>query len=266
MLQKQLRRYRFDLEYCGDRFFGWQRQPGLPTVQEALECAASELCGTSVQFVCAGRTDTGVHALGQVVHADIPTVFQEPLKALFFGLNQKLIKKGVVVKSVEEVDPTFHARFSARRRTYMYRVLDRGYPTVVDKSRVWFVRAPLDVGAVREGAAMLVGEHDFKSFQSHGCSAKTSVRHMYEVRVNRHDESGELRLTFVANAFLYHQVRNMVGALVHVGGGRLSVEHFRELFVSLEPRKRVRMAPAVGLYLLSVCYEEKVNVEGGIAQ
>lgn len=254
MLQIQLKRYKFVIEYCGENFFGWQRQPGLPTVQSVVEDAAQDLCGTPVTFVCAGRTDTGVHAVGQVAHADIPLIFKDPLKALFFGLNQRLARRGVVIVDVEEVEEHFHARFSARKRTYMYRVLDRHCPTALHAQRVWCVRTLLDDDSMACAAACLKGTHDFKSFQSQGCSAQTTIRTMYDVRVERCVFSHEVRLFFGATAFLYHQVRNMVGALVFVGGGRMSVEGFRTLFHSLDPRKRVRMAPAHGLYLISVDY------------
>ena len=254
MLQIQLKRYKFIIEYCGENFFGWQRQPGRPTVQSAVEDAMQELCGKPVTFVCAGRTDTGVHAVGQVAHADIPMVFADPLKALFFGLNQRLVRRGVVIVDVEDVDESFHARFSARKRTYMYRVLDRHCPSALYAKRVWNVRALLDEDSMACAAACLLGTHDFRSFQSQGCSARTTERTMFDVRVERCISSHEVRLFFTATGFLYHQVRNMVGALVFVGGGRMSVEGFFTLFRSLDPRKRVRMAPAHGLYLLSVGY------------
>ena len=254
MLQIRLKRYKFIIEYCGDHFSGWQRQPGLSTVQSAVEDATRALCGFPVTFVCAGRTDSGVHAMGQVAHADIPLVFADPLKALFFGLNQRLAHRGVVIVDVEEVDEGFHARFSARKRTYMYRILDRHCPSALYARRVWYVRALLDEDSMACAAKHLKGQHDFKSFQSQGCSARTTVRTMHDVRVERCMRSHEIHLFFTATAFLYHQVRNMVGALVFVGGGRMSVDGFVALFRSLDPRKRVRMAPAHGLYLMSVGY------------
>jgi len=253
---KPLKRYKFVIEYNGRRFSGWQRQPNARTVQGTLECVAEKVCKRPVTFVGSGRTDAGVHAWGQVAHADIPDIFQDAHKALFFGMNQQLRNHHIAIVRVEEVEPNFHARFWARCRTYVYRIVMRQYPAAIEADRVWVYPHMLDVDKMVKCANLLIGTKDFKAFQSGGCVSPTSVRHMYDVALTQQVcDPSELHLIFKANAFLYHQVRNMVGALVAVGSGRMSVERFEYFVSSADMKIKPQMAPSAGLYLHSVLYK-----------
>jgi tRNA pseudouridine38-40 synthase len=240
------------IEYDGSGFSGWQTQPGGGTVQDALEAALAAIAGAPVHVVCAGRTDRGVHAREQVVHFDVTA--ERPGSAWVRGVNA-LLPPSLAVLWSQPVDPGFHARYSARARTYRYVLLNRPVrPAIASRYAGWF-HAPLDLEATREAAALLVGEHDFSAFRSAECQAKSPVRVLHELAVERCGE----RIDFIvrANAFLHHMVRNLVGSLVYVGKGRHPPGWAREV---LESRDRARAAPtfaAEGLYLERVEYEPK---------
>jgi tRNA pseudouridine38-40 synthase len=245
------------LEYDGSRFLGWQTQPGGGTVQDAVEKAISAIAAAPTPVVCAGRTDRGVHALGQVLHFDTDAV--RPEGAWVRGVNA-LLPESIAVRWAEPVDEDFHARFSAHARTYRYVLLNRAErPALAARHAGWFHGA-LDVGAMRKAAQALVGEHDFSAFRSSECQARTPVRVLHSIEI---DPRGE-RIDFVlrANAFLHHMVRNIVGSLVYVGKGRHSADWLRGV---LEARSRARAAPtfaAEGLYLESVEYPGYPEVNG----
>jgi tRNA pseudouridine38-40 synthase len=240
------------LEYDGSRFLGWQTQPGGGTVQDALEPALGAIAGAPVTVTCAGRTDRGVHAREQVVHFD--TGAERPATAWVRGVNA-LLPEAVAVLWSQEVDPTFHARYSAVSRTYRYALLNRPVrPALSARYAGWF-HLPLDVDAMREAAALLVGEHDFSAFRSAECQAKSPVRTLHSLDIACRDE----RIDFVlrANAFLQHMVRNIVGTLVYVGKGKHAARWVSEV---LESRDRARAAPtfaAEGLCLEGVEYDAK---------
>jgi len=238
------------IEYDGSRFLGWQTQPGGGAVQDALESALASIAGESVAVTCAGRTDRGVHARAQVVHFD--TEASRPLSAWVRGVNA-FLPDAVAVLWAQEVSDDFHARFSARMRTYRYVLLNRPVrPAIAARHAGWF-HLPLDLGRMNEAAALLVGEHDFTSFRSSECQAKSPIRTLASLTVER---SGE-RIDFVvrANAFLHHMVRNIVGTLVHVGKGKQPPAWAK---LVLDACDRSRAAPtfaAEGLYLEAVQYE-----------
>jgi len=240
------------LEYDGSRFLGWQTQPGGGAVQDALTAALSSIGGTPVAVTAAGRTDRGVHARGQVVHFDCATA--RPLSAWVRGVNA-FLPDGVAVLWARETASDFHARYSARSRTYRYVLLNRPVrPALAAHHAGWF-HLPLDVDAMRAAAALLVGEHDFSAFRSAECQARTPVRAVHRLDVTRRGE----RIDFVveANAFLHHMVRNLVGTLVYAGKGRLSPAQVGEILAS---RDRARAAPTFapqGLYLERVAYEAR---------
>lgn len=246
-----LKRYKLTLEYDGALFSGWQKQKGVLTVQSLFEHEACRFVKHMVSTVCAGRTDAGVHAFGQVVHMDVAPKYHA--RALFYGLNDRLRGKGVSVVNVEEVSQEFHARFSAKWRRYVYKILTGTAPSALRTHRAWFVRTNLCLDSINQGLKALQGEHDFKAFQSSGCSAKTTVRTMREAFCEKHAD--EIHVTFEANAFLYHQVRNMIGVLVAVGSGRKSPSYVEEMLLAKCPKMRVRCAPPSGLYFQRVVYE-----------
>ena len=241
------------IEYDGSRFLGWQTQPGGGGAQDALERALSAIAGAPVSVTAAGRTDRGVHARGQVAHFD--TDARRPESAWVRGVNA-LLPEDAAVLWARQVDGEFHARYSAVSRTYRYVLLSRAVrPALASRYTGWF-HAPLDVAAMREAAALLVGEHDFSAFRSAQCQAKTPVRSLHALEIERR---GDTRVDFVlrANAFLHHMVRNVVGTLVYVGKGKQAPHWVREV---LDSRERSRAAPtfaAAGLYLEAVEYEAK---------
>jgi len=239
------------IEYDGSRFLGWQTQPGGGTVQDALEAALSGIAAETLTVTCAGRTDRGVHALAQVVHFD--TGADRPASAWVRGVNA-LLPESMAVLWSRTVPEDFHARYSARARAYRYVLLNRPVrPALAARHAGWF-HAPLDVEAMREAAAMLSGEHDFSAFRSAECQAKSPVRTLHSLSIERKGE--RIDFVFAANAFLHHMVRNLVGTLVYVGKGKHPPRWAREV---LESRDRSLAAPTFapeGLYLESVEYEQ----------
>jgi len=248
------------IEYDGSRFLGWQRQPGGGTVQDALETALSGIADAPVGVTCAGRTDRGVHARAQVVHFD--TDAERPDSAWVRGVNAMLPEAMAVLWS-RRVSPDFHARYAARSRTYRYLLLNRPVRPALSARYAGWHHAPLAIEPMREAAAQLIGEHDFSAFRAAECQAKSPVRTLHAIGIER---SGE-RIEFVlrANAWLQHMVRNIVGTLVYVGKGKHSPQWARQL---LESRDRTRAAPTFGpegLYLEAVEYEARWNLPAAVA-
>jgi len=238
------------LEYDGAAFTGWQTQPDGRAVQDALERALASVAGAPVATVCAGRTDTGVHALDQVVHFD--TAAARPLNAWVRGVN-RFLPGSVAVRWAAEVPDVFHARFSAVRRTYDYWILNDPVRSPLAHGRTGWVFRPLDATAMHEAAARLVGRHDFTSFRSAECQAASPVRDLHELSVARRGRV--IRVRARANAFLHHMIRNIVGTLIYVGLGRRSPDWVTEV---LEARQRAQAAPTfspAGLYLVRVDYK-----------
>jgi len=240
------------IEYDGSRFLGWQRQPGGGTVQDALEAALSGVADCPVSVTCAGRTDRGVHALAQVVHFD--TAAERPDSAWVRGVNA-LLPEAVAVLWARRVPKDFHARYAARSRSYRYLLVNRPVRPALSARYAGWHHAPLEVGPMREAAAHLLGEHDFSAFRAAECQAKSPVRTLHAIGIERFGEQIEFRLR--ANAWLQHMVRNIVGSLVYVGAGKQPAAWTKAL---LDSRDRARAAPtfaAEGLYLEAVEYEEK---------
>jgi tRNA pseudouridine38-40 synthase len=238
------------LAYDGTGSPGWQTQATGDALQDLLEVSLGALAGHPVATVCAGRTDAGVHALSQVVHFD--TTASRPLNAWVRGVNARLPAR-IAVQWAREVPAEFHARFSARTRSYRYLLRCAAVQHPLWRDRAGWVFRPLDVEAMREAAAALVGTHDFSSFRSSQCQAKTPVRTMHRLEVASRGEF--IELTLIANAFLHHMVRNIVGTLVYVGTGRQSADWVAEL---LAARRRALGAPTFspsGLYLAGVDYD-----------
>jgi tRNA pseudouridine38-40 synthase len=221
-------------------------------VQDALEPALKEIAGASITTTCAGRTDRGVHARAQVVHFD--TAAARPESAWVRGVNTHL-PDSVAVLWAHEVGEEFHARYSARSRTYVYRLLNRAVRPALEARHIGWFHLPLDVDAMRKAAALLVGEHDFSAFRSSECQAKSPVRTIHELSLSKESET----LTFVirANAFLHHMVRNIVGTLVYVGKGKHPPAWVNELLASKERSKAAPTFGPEGLYLEKVEYESR---------
>lgn len=238
------------LEYDGSVFCGWQTQPSACAVQDAVERALSRIAGHQVSTVCAGRTDAGVHALAQVVHFD--THARRAPLAWVRGTNA-LLPPGAAVLWAREVGEGFHARYSAVERRYRYVLLNRAVRPAVSAHRVGWFHVPLAVDRMQDAARLLVGEHDFSAFRSSECQARSPVRTLRRLDIERRGDY--LLFEFSANAYLHHMVRNIVGALVYVGKGRYPPEWIAEV---LRGRDRTLAAPtfdAAGLYLTRVVYD-----------
>jgi tRNA pseudouridine38-40 synthase len=243
-------RWKFTIEYDGRPFAGWQRQDNGPSVQASLEQAILKLSGEAVTVAAAGRTDAGVHGLGQVAHADIDKALA-PDK-MRDALNAHLRPHPVSILEAEIVGHDFHARFNATARHYLYRIVNRRSPLTFDAGLVWQVQVALDADAMHEAAQRLVGLHDFTTFRAAECQAKSPVKTLDVLNVSRVGE--EIRIEASARSFLHHQVRSIVGTLKMVGAGKWTAD---DVGAALAARDRAAcgpVAPPDGLYLVRVDY------------
>jgi tRNA pseudouridine38-40 synthase len=245
-------RYRLTLEYDGGPYKGFQAQGDLPTVQGAVERAVLAFTGETLRLQAAGRTDTGVHATGQVVHVDLSKDW--PAQTVRNALNAHLVDEAVVVLEAEVAPEGWHARFSATERRYLYRILNRPTPPALDRGQVWHVRTPLDAGAMHAAAQVLVGHHDFTTFRDLACQAKSPVKTLDVVEVSRRSE--EVWLRFASRSFLHRQVRSMTGTLAEVGVGRWTAQDVKAALEARDRRACGPVAPASGLSLTGVSYAE----------
>ena len=250
-------RYRLLIEYDGRPYCGFQAQDALPSVQGSIERAVKAFSGQDLRLHAAGRTDTGVHATGQVVHLDLDQDWRADV--VRDALNAHLIREPIVILEAQVAPLDFHARFSAIERRYLYRILDRRAPPALDRGRVWHVKSPLDADAMQAAAHGLLGLHDFTTFRDAKCQAKSPIKTLDAATVAR--EGDEVRVSFAARSFLHRQVRSMVGALVQVGLGRWTAD---DLIAALEAKNRgacAPVAPADGLYLTGVGYGDVAVTE-----
>ncbi len=245
-------RYKLTLEYDGTGLVGWQRQANGLSVQEILEISAERFCGKRLIVHGAGRTDAGVHAIGQAAHIDLPKEW--PTDVIRNALNQHVKPHAVSVITVEPVADNFDARRSARGRVYRYRILNRRAPASIERGRVWHVGVPLNTDAMQEGAKLLLGKHDFTSFRDSECQANSPVKTLDMLDVTRC--GNEVQIEARARSFLHHQVRNMVGSLKLVGAGKWRVQRMREALEACDRRAGGPTAPPEGLYLVEVVYPE----------
>jgi tRNA pseudouridine38-40 synthase len=248
-----IRRVAMRIEYDGGGFFGWQRQAAGISVQGVIEAAAGRLTqGEPIACVAAGRTDSGVHALGQVVHIDLPSRFSPD--TIRDALNFHVKPHPVAVIEVAEVAPDWSARFSAIGRAYRYDIHNRRPRLVLDRGRAWHVERPLDALAMAEAARLLVGRHDFTSFRAASCQAASPVRTLDRLDVIRTGE--QLRVVAAARSFLHHQVRNMVGTLKLVGEGSWPVSRVADALAARHRAAAGPTAPPDGLFLTHVVYPD----------
>jgi tRNA pseudouridine38-40 synthase len=243
-------RYRLILEYDGSPFVGWQRQDNGASVQGALEEAIEKLSGSRATVTGAGRTDAGVHALGQVAHFDLEKHF-EPGK-IRDGLNYHLRPAPIVVLDAALADGEFHARFSATARHYLYRILNRRSASALDEGKVWHVSTRLDAETMQNAAQVLVGQHDFTTFRAAECQAASPVKTMDKLQVSRHGE--EIHIAASARSFLHRQVRSFAGSLKLVGEGKWTVRDLEKALAAKDRSACGPVAPPDGLYLVMVDY------------
>lgn len=243
-------RYKLVIEYDGHPFVGWQEQAEQTSVQGVLQKALETALRHPVTVWGSGRTDTGVHAIAQVAHIET----NEALNTyrLFESLNALVRPYPISIKSIEKASDDFHARFSAKKRHYVYKIQNTPYPPSLNKGKVWWIRQKLDTDKMQQAANLLLGKHDFSTFRASECQAKSPIKTLDECTIIPNGEFIECRLS--AKSFLHHQVRNIVGSLVLVGQGKWSVDKFKHAFEACDRTKGGPTAPAEGLYFESVEY------------
>jgi len=243
-------RYRLDIEYDGAAFCGWQRQANGLSVQQVIEDALTLVDGAKAVIRGAGRTDTGVHATGQVAHVDLAKDWRGD--KLRDAVNANMRPHLVAVRNASVVDDDFDARHSATRRHYLYRIVNRRAPLTIDAGHAWLVKPKLDAQAMHDAAQALVGKHDFSTFRDSDCQAASPLRTLERLDVSRVGD--EIHIYTSARSFLHRQVRSMVGSLEHVGSGKWRARDLREALESKDRTRCGMVAPATGLYLVGVDY------------
>ena len=243
-------RYKLVIEYDGTPFCGWQRQQSGLSVQQVVEDALKTCLREEITLFGSGRTDAGVHALCQVAHFD-SSAFVEPYK-LRESLNALVRPHPISIKKVEQVDKNFHARFDAQKRTYIYRILNTPFPPSLEKNRVWWYRHPLDIEKMNQAAQLLVGKHDFSTFRASECQAKSPIKTLDFISLEK--QGDEIVMKVTARSFLHHQVRNIIGTLTLVGAQKWSVADFKKALEACDRKAGGPTAPAEGLYFIHIEY------------
>jgi len=245
-----MRNIKLIIEYDGTNYLGWQRQPQGATIQEVLENALEKIIGERTALIGSGRTDSGVHALAQVAN------FKTESKITSFQFRKafnSLLPNDIVIKEVEDVDLNFHSQLSAKSKVYIYVILNRDYPSALERLRAWFISERLNLFQMEEAAQMVIGEHDFRGFALSKSNVKTTVRRVLSAEL-REKADGRIEFEIEATGFLKGMVRLIVGTLVQVGKGKITPEDFREILESGEKKNLVITAPARGLFLKEVRY------------
>jgi tRNA pseudouridine38-40 synthase len=254
-----MKRWKITIEYDGTDFHGWQRQEGLPTIQQSIEDALTKFCQQDIKVQTAGRTDAGVHAHGQVAHFDLDYGDRslsgyELLKAI----NAHLHPRPISVIAAEEEHAEFHARFDAMNKLYKYRIIQRPAFLTFDRRAAWHIRRKLDVGTMREGVKHLLGKHDFTTFRDSECQANSPIRTLDRIDITESDYDGqggiEIVFSVEAQSFLHHQVRNIVGTLSMVGDGKWAPDDVKVALSKCDRTKGGPTAPAAGLSLVRIDY------------
>jgi tRNA pseudouridine38-40 synthase len=248
-------RFKLTIEYDGTPYVGWQAQKNGHAVQWALENAIEAMTGERLRLMCAGRTDAGVHALAQVAHADLARDWKP--ESLRDGLNTALRQRDELISiiTVKPVPESFNARLGARKRHYLYRIINRRQPSPLEFRRAWHVPRPLDADAMHDAAQRLLGHHDFTTFRASGCQAHTPIKTLERLDVSRSGEIIEIRAS--ARSFLHHQVRRMVGSLEMCGSGKWTADDLQQALEAMDRQRSGQQAPAWGLYFTGVDYAEK---------
>lgn len=246
-------RWKFTIEYKGTAFHGWQRQKGHDSAQQSIEEAIFKFCQQKATLHGAGRTDSGVHARGQVAHCDLEDFSQDMDGSMVTkAINAHLRPFPVSILKSEKTDEKFHARFDAINKLYQYRIINRSSFLTIDEGFAWHVKYPLDVKAMQDAAQRLLGHHDFTSFRDSACQAKSPMRTLDRLDVSQDGE--DIRIETESRSFLHHQVRNMAGSLKLVGEGKWNADDLQEILEAKDRTKSGPTAPADGLYLMRVDY------------
>jgi tRNA pseudouridine38-40 synthase len=245
-----MQRYKLEIEYDGTPFVGWQFQKNGLSIQEVLQKAIFNLSKEKVIVTGAGRTDSGVHALSQVAHFDLKKKIKK--KNLLPGLNQHIGNKPITILKVKKINKKFHSRFDARKRTYQYEIINRQSPLALQRNKAWHIRKKLDVKLMKKGVKLLLGTHDFSTFRSSSCGAKSSIKTMEIISIKKNKD--KITLNFTSRSFLQQQVRSMVGCIKYLGDGKWDLNQFKKSFKSKNRLKCAPPAPACGLYLKNIKY------------
>ena len=245
-----MQRYKIKIEYEGTPFVGWQFQKNGQSVQEVLQKAIFDFSEEKVIVTGSGRTDSGVHALGQVAHFDLKKKIQK--KNLLPAINQNIGNKSVTVLKISKANKKFHARYDAKKRTYLYLIINRQSPLALQKNKAWHIRKKLDVKSMKKGAKLLLGTHNFSTYRAASCGAESPIRTMEKILIKKNKD--KITLQFTSRSFLQQQVRSMVGCVKYLGEGRWNLEEFKNSFRSKSRSKCAPPAPACGLYLKQIRY------------
>ena len=245
-----MQRYKIKIEYEGTSFVGWQFQKNGQSVQDILQKAIFNFSKEKVVVIGAGRTDSGVHALAQVAHFDLKKKIKR--KNLLPAINQNIGNKPVTVLKINKANKKFHARFDAKKRTYQYTIVNRQSPLTLQKNKAWHIRKKLDVKAMKKGARLLLGTHDFSTFRASSCGAKSPIKTMEKISIKKNKD--KITLKFTSKSFLQQQVRSMVGCIKYLGAGKWNLADFRKSFKSNNRLQCATPAPACGLYLTKISY------------
>ena len=238
------------IEYDGKSYHGWQEQKNPNTIQGKIQESIYKFSQEKVKLLVAGRTDAGVHATGQAAHLDVPSNYTT--RSVMMGLNSYLETSPISVLSAEKVDSAFNARFDAIERHYLYRIFTRNARPSLDKFRVWHITKPLDIDAMTRAAQHLIGTYDFTSFRASQCQAKSPIRTMQSIEIEKVGD--EIHITAIARSFLHNQIRNITGSLVEVGKGRWHSDKIKEIREAKDRQAAGPAAPPYGLYLTDVIY------------
>ena len=245
-----MNRYKIEIEYEGTPFVGWQFQKNGQSIQEVLQKAIFNFSKEKVIVTGAGRTDSGVHALAQVAHFDLKKKIKK--KNILQAINQNVGNKPVTVLKISKVNKKFHARYDAKKRTYLYSIINRQSPLTLQKNKAWHIRKKLDAKVMKKGAKLLLGTHDFSTYRAASCGAKSPVKTMEKILIKKNKD--KITLEFTSRSFLQQQVRSMVGCIKYLGEGKWSIDTFQKAFKSKKRSKCAPPAPSCGLYLKNIAY------------
>ena len=245
-----MQRYKIKIEYEGTPFVGWQFQKNGQSVQEVLQKAIFNFSKEKVIVTGAGRTDSGVHALVQVAHFDLKKKIIR--KSLLPAINQNIGNKPITILKINKVNKKFHARYDAKKRTYLYLIINRQSPLALQKNKAWHIRKKLDLKAMKKGAKLLLGTHNFSTFRASSCGAKSPIKTMEKISIKKNKD--KITLQFTSRSFLQQQVRSMVGCIKYLGEGKWNIDIFKKSFTSQNRTKCAPPAPACGLYLKNISY------------
>tara|TARA_B110001454_G_scaffold216659_1_gene240335 strand:- start:502 stop:1239 length:738 start_codon:yes stop_codon:yes gene_type:complete len=245
-----MQRYKLQIEYDGTKFVGWQFQKNGLSIQEVLQKAIFNLSNEKVAVIGAGRTDAGVHALGQIAHFDLEKKIGK--KKFLPGLNQHIGSKPIAILRVNKISKNFHSRFNAKKRTYEYIIINRESSLALQKNKAWHIRKKLNIETMKKGANLLLGTHNFSTFRSSSCSAKSPIKTMENISIKKNKDN--IILKFTSKSFLQNQVRSMVGCIKYLGEGKWNIKDFKKSFKSKSRSKCAPPAPACGLYLKNIKY------------